>query len=427
MSILEVNVESCPSTIDAAALAAAVSEANAAAGSGDETWRSLFSGDLRDAQVEAVQACVRSIAPTCRNLLVLGIGGSGLGARALIEALRPSTWNLWPQKARRGPRCFILENIEPRLVTETLSEIQRDDPGGKHSVLATVSRSGMTAETMALHGLVSDVLDLPAAQHVAITGPEGPLRRIAEAQGGPILSIPEGVGGRFSVLSCVGLFPAAMCGIDIDALLAGAASMDSRCRDEGPASPAATLAAALVSAMGSGRSSQVLMPYATSLGALAAWWVQLWGESLGKVDGDGVRVGPTPMAAIGTTDQHSQLQGWREGPADKIIGIVSAPSIDEGTLPSDMGDEALAWMAGSSLGELSEAQRRATAASLGEADQLVYQIAMPAIDEASLGAFIAMWQIATAIAGRLLGVNAFDQGGVEHGKQLTREFLDAAR
>ncbi|MHC4217515.1 MAG: glucose-6-phosphate isomerase, partial [Planctomycetota bacterium] len=286
---------------------------NRTKGTGWERWRNLpFDPDRRD-HVTAVRRLVDVLKPQTDELIVLGIGGSALGAIALQTALNPLTWNVMPPDTRGGPRLFVLDNADPLLVGSVLEEIGRADPGFARTVINVVSKSGETAETAAQFMLIRSLLtsargDDHAAHVVAVTDPRaGTMRAICEAEGYATLPVPEGVGGRFSVLSPVGLFSAAMCGIDIDGLLDGAAEMDTRCSDPDPRhNPAAILAWLLVELAGAGKTIHVLMPYGNALAGLADWYRQLWAESLGKRqdrDGNEIFAGFTPIAALGATDQ----------------------------------------------------------------------------------------------------------------------------
>jgi glucose-6-phosphate isomerase len=268
--------------------------------------------------------------------------------------------------------------------------------------------------------------DTHARHVVAVTDPsKGTMRQICEREGYATLPVPDGVGGRFSVLSPVGLFSAAMCGIDIDALLTGAAEMDIRCRDaDFTKNPAAMLAWLLVELGESkGKTNHVLMPYANSLYLLADWYRQLWAESLGKqhdLAGNTVYAGFTPIKALGATDQHSQVQLYREGPNDKVLGLVEVERFDQDIeIPTGLGVEAIRYLEGRTMAQLLAAEKRATEYALVESQRPNYTIRFPVIDAHHVGQFISLWQIATAYAGLLLNIDAYDQPAVELGKQAT--------
>jgi glucose-6-phosphate isomerase len=264
---------------------------------------------------QQVRSLVAELKDGCENLVVLGIGGSALGNIALQTALNPYMYNL-DRKQRVGPRLFIFDNIDPPQLASFLDWVAE---ALDKTVFNVISKSGRTAETASQFMIVRQLLLEklgPAGykdQVVATTDPEqGTLRKIANEDGLRTLEVPEGVGGRFSVLSPVGLFSAAMCGIDIDSLLAGARDMDARvsCEDFRK-NPAAINAAIHYELYNRGKRISVMMPYSYALKDLADWYRQLWAESLGKasdLSDNEVHVGPTPAKALGTTDQHSQVQ-----------------------------------------------------------------------------------------------------------------------
>jgi len=393
-------------------VASSVADATKDAGHGDERWRTLWLDPMRTKHLKETGGLVESLKPDCKNLLLIGIGGSALGSRALHAALSIRTDDT--------PNFFVLDNIDPHTVLGTIKCIQGHDPTFKHTVVVVVSKSGETAEISALSMVIKSAM--PNATFVAITGETGTLNRVASQHNWTTLSIPKGVGGRFSVLSPVGLFPAAMCGIDIEGLLDGAALMDEQCK-QSTNNPAADLAVMLISALGAQRSVHVMMPYCDRLNQFAHWYVQLWAESLGKQNTEGKRVGPTPVAAIGVTDQHSMLQLWREGPRDKVIGFVSVQETEDIDLGSPL-DASQDWLQGQSLHSLQNAEMRATRESMHDANQATWSLTFKKLDAHSIGQFIALWQDTVAIAGRLLQINPYNQPGVELGKKLTRDALD---
>lgn len=372
------------------------------------------------------------------DVVVLGIGGSALGPIALRTALRPFGWNGLSDEARGGmPRLHVLDNVDPDTITATLAALPLE-----RTLFLVISKSGGTAETMAQYLLVRGTLDArlgaAATGHlVFVTDPaKGSLRPIAQREGIAALDIPANVGGRFSVLSPVGLLPAALVGVDVTALLAGAADMRRRCAEgELSANPAGAFAVLQwLAHVRHGRHVHVLMPYADPLRDLAAWFVQLWAESLGKIRPDGTAVGPTPVPALGATDQHSQVQLFMEGPADKTVTFVAvAGREDRGPIPSlhaDVPD--LAYLGGHTLGELLDIERRATAGALAARGRPNMTLTLDTVDPWHVGGLIQLLAQATAYAGELYGVNAFDQPGVELGKRFTygmmgRPGFEAAR
>lgn len=401
----------------------------ASRGTGWERWRELWNEPMRTDHLTAVNAAVKQArAGQFENLVVLGIGGSALGNTALQSALNPPTYNLLPAALRHGhPRMFVVDNVDPANFKAVLGLCD-----AKTTLFNVVSKSGETAETAAQFMIVRDILRTAlgerwAAHVVAVTDPaKGTMRAICDDAGITTLPVPEGVGGRFSVLSPVGLFSASMCGIDTGALLGGAKAMDQRCtRDRLTENPAAMLAFLLVE-LGTrkGKPNHVLMPYANSLYSLADWYRQLWAESLGKktdLSGETVYTGFTPIKALGTTDQHSQVQLYREGPNDKVIGFVEVESFgDDGqAIPTGMGVDELAYLEGKSLAQLLNAEKRATEYALVASSRPNFTITFPVIDAHHVGEFIALWEIATAYAGLMLNIDAYDQPAVETGKKAT--------
>lgn len=399
-------------------------------GTGMEGWRALPFDPARSQHLSAVQGLADELRPDTENLIVLGIGGSALGLIALQSALNPATYNLMPRELRNGPRMFVLDNVDPINVSAVIDEVRRTDPDLQRTVVNVVTKSGETAETAAQFLLLRSLLRqaLPEAyarRIIAVTDPaSGTMRSICDKEGYRTLPIPEGVGGRFSVLSPVGLFGAAMCGIDVAALLDGAAVMDERCRTtEIRSNPAAILGWLLTAHAARGRHLHVLMPYCNALYLMADWFRQLWAESLGKrvdVEGRVVHAGPTPIKALGTTDQHSQVQLYREGPNDKVIGFVQVQDMGEPVkIPADLDVEALAYLQGANLGALLAAEKRATEYALVESQRPNYTLTLPAIDANVIGQFIQLWELVAAYAGLLLNINTYDQPAVETGKLAT--------
>jgi glucose-6-phosphate isomerase len=368
------------------------------------------------------------------DILLLGIGGSALGPIALRTALRPYGWNQLDSGARRGaPRLHVLDNVDPATIAAILGRLDL-----ARTLVIVTSKSGGTAETMAQYLVVRARLDAllgtRAREHlVFITDPsKGALRPIAAREGIAALDIPPAVGGRFSVLTPVGILPAALMGIDTAAMLVGAADMRDRClAPELARNPAGTFAVLQWLADARlGRRVHVLMPYSDPLRDIAAWFVQLWAESLGKQRGDGVHVGPTPVAALGATDQHSQVQLFMEGPQDKtvcFIAVKETGAAGDVEIPHLHGDvPELAYLGGRRLGELLDIERRATAGALARRGRPNMTLEVERVDPWHLGGLLMLFEVATIFAGVLYGVNPLDQPGVELGKQFTYAMLGRA-
>jgi glucose-6-phosphate isomerase len=367
------------------------------------------------------------------NVVVLGIGGSGLGAVMLREALLGPGWNERSPEAREHyPTLHVLDNPDPHTVAELLARLDL-----RRTLFNVISKSGSTAETLAQYlvvkGRLQDAVgaDKVRGHFLFTTDPEqGALRRIAEAEGIPTLAVPPNVGGRFSVLTPVGLLPAGVCGVPLEALLEGAAEMEVRCRSEVLAENPAGLLAALLHAADTelGAGIHVLMPYSDRLRSLAFWFQQLWAESLGKtIEGEGEprEVGPTPLPAVGATDQHSQVQLFMDGPRDKVVLFVAVGATGDPVAIPDLHPETpeLSYLGGRTLADLLDAERRATTEALRLRGRPSVTIEIGSVDAASVGALVMLFQAATVYAGALYGVDALDQPGVELGKRLTYGLL----
>jgi glucose-6-phosphate isomerase len=373
------------------------------------------------------------------NVLLLGIGGSALGPIALRTALRTHGWNMLDHDARGGHPCLhVLDNVDPATITAVLGRLELS-----RTLVLVISKSGGTVETMAQYLIVRDALlrELGEArarrQIVFVTDPEqGALRRIARQEGVDAVDIPANVGGRFSVFSPVGILPAALIGIDVRALLDGAAHATAQAQGSELSKnlPGTFATLQWLADTRHGRNIHALMPYADPLRDIALWFVQLWAESLGKRRADGTLAGPTPLPAVGATDQHSQVQLFMEGPLDKTVSFISVAGREkEGLIPSAHSDiPELAYIGGHTLGELIGVEHRATAGALAARGRYNLTIELDTIDAWHVGALLQSFCLATAYAGALYNVNAFDQPGVELGKNFAYAMLgrpgsDAAR
>jgi glucose-6-phosphate isomerase len=284
------------------------------------------------------------------------------------------------------------------------------------------------AQYLVVRAWLEEALGSAAFRHLVFTtDPErGALRELASREGIATLSVPPSVGGRFSVLSPVGLLPAALVGIDIQGLLAGARRAVERAEADDLRKNPAALYAALhwVADTGLGARIHVLMPYTDRLRDFAEWYRQLWAESLGKrVDRNGrpVFAGPTPVGAVGATDQHSQVQLFMEGPYDKVISfvVVDDLGVDLPIPPRDNLPPDLAYLPGHTLAELLRAEYEATSAALARMGRMNCTLRLPALTAQTVGELIMFFQLATGYAGAWYGVDPFDQPGVELGKKLT--------
>jgi glucose-6-phosphate isomerase len=378
--------------------------------------------------IDAVHALVEHFRDRCDVLIVLGIGGSALGNIALQNALNPYTYNLMSDRTRPGPQLFVLDNVDPDQIKSVIELVA---PKIRKTIVNVISKSGETAETAAQFILFRDLLRQKLGKKykeniLATTDPKGgTLREICNKEGYRTLEVPEGVGGRFSVLSAVGLFSAAMCGIDIDAALAGAAEMDKRVKDgDLLKNPAAMIGAISYLLDQKGKPISVMMPYSSSLYSLADWFRQLWAESLGKQNGlkrKNVFAGQTPVKALGTTDQHSQVQLYREGPNDKMITFLEVERFAQKlAIPSSMNDvPALDYLPGSTFQTLINSERLGTEYALLESQRPTMTVVFPQISPQTVGQFLYMYETAVSYTGGLLEINTYDQPAVQLGKDAT--------
>lgn len=369
------------------------------------------------AGVEALAAESR-VAP--RHVVVFGAGGSGLGGRALCALAAPGA----------GPGVRFADNLDARGFAALTAEL---DPA--RALFLVVSKSGGTAETLAQFlaawewARAAGGEDAARRAFLVLCQPGGgPLRRLAARRGLRVIDHDPDLGGRYSVLSPVGLAPAALAGLDARAARAGAAEvLRAALAADDPRDSAPALGAAVQVALAETRGVRmvVTMPYCDRLAPFASWFGQLWAESLGK-DGKGT----APVAALGPRDQHSQLQLWRDGPADKAFTLISVAADGSGPrVPAGAAaeDPDTAWLAGAAFDDVVLAMERATGDSLAAAGRPVRRLRCAALDERALGALFMHFMLETVIAGRLLGVDPFDQPAVEHGKRLARRYLGARR
>jgi glucose-6-phosphate isomerase len=392
---------------------------------GEQSWL-----DLPDdvALADEITAFAREASASYDDYLLIGIGGSSLGAIATIQALAHPYRNLLPRDKRVGPRFFVLDNPDPEKVNATLETVDLSK-----TLVNVVTKSGQTAETMAnflvaLEALESAVGKDQARKQVLATTDRssGLLRQLADQEGYRTFSVPDGVDGRQTVLSAVGMIPAALAGVDIHQLLAGAGAMRDRCKQPDLRSNPAYLSAAInfLATTTRGKSMLVTMPYADALFGICDWFRQLWAESLGKrhsIDGREVFAGQTPIKALGAIDQHSQIQLYTEGPNDKVISLIRAGEYRASSTiaepPASIAD--LAYLKNAELGQLLDREALATAWALTQAQRPNYTITTPVIDAFAVGEFFFLYELQTVMGGALFGVNPFGQPGVEAGKNAT--------
>lgn len=374
--------------------------------------------DLPEQEINHITDFTDSISEKYDTMLVLGIGGSALGNKALYSALRTE---------RNLPRrVLVYDNVDPVFLHEILDSIELD-----RTLFNVITKSGTTAETMAGYMILTDLIQKryphDYKQRIIITTDreKGFLRQVIRKEGYPSFVVPDNVGGRFSVLTDVGLLSSAFAGMDIAQLLKGAASMRLRCESQDICENPAYLNGLLhYLYMREGKNISVMMPYSNALYDMADWYRQLWAESLGKrkdLRGRDIYVGQTPVKALGSTDQHSQVQLYAEGPHDKVFTFLKVESFTHDyEIPNLHPErEEVNYLGGRKLSELLNAEALATAIALSDAGRPNCTISFPALDEFHLGEFIMMYEIQTVFTGNLLHINPLDQPGVEAGKIAT--------
>ncbi len=368
------------------------------------------------------------------NILVLGIGGSALGGIAVTEALLKPYWNLLTSEQRNGaPRIFFLDNIDPDSMSGLLDMLDL-----KKTLVNVITKSGSTAETMSQFMILKDRLEKELGDDyrkniVATTDKKtGILRQIAEQEGYKTFVVPDDVGGRFSVFSAVGLLPFALLGIDIDEITNGIKDMDLALKNTDINENIAAQNALIQYLMDTkkGKHLSVMMPYSSRLKYVSDWYVQLWAESLGKnedLQGNHVHIGPTPIKALGVTDQHSQIQLYNEGPNDKIINFIRVEEFDTTLeIPKIFEYTGIGYLGGKTVNALLNAEADSTKVSLSDYARPTVTITLQRVDGYNVAQLLYMLEVQTAIAGELYNINTFNQPGVEQAKNYTYALMGRA-
>jgi glucose-6-phosphate isomerase len=382
----------------------------------------------RTGDLDEIASTAARLRAGATDVVLLGTGGSSLGGQTLAQLADIGVRGV--EAFRAGPRLHFMDNLDPVTFGALLDRL----PLATTRFVA-ISKSGGTGETLmqtaaALSavkaaGLAARIGELFVGVSEAVKpGKANGLRELLGASV-PVLEHDPGVGGRFSVLSNVGLLPAAVLGLDVAAIRRGAAMALAPvlAAQSAAAVPAALGAALNAAAAAAGKNIAVLMAYADRLERFSRWYVQLWAESLGK-DGKGT----TPLGALGPVDQHSQLQLFIAGPRDKLFTVITTGVAGKGPrIDVDLARRAgEADFAGRTIGDLVAAQGRATAQTLAKHGCPVRTIHVETLDETSLGALLMHFMLETIIAAHLLGVEAFDQPAVEEGKVLAKQYLAGA-
>ena len=362
--------------------------------------------------------------------VVLGIGGSALGPIAAFQALCHLHYNDLSKEKRNGPKFYVEDNVDPERMQALLDVIDVEK-----TMFNVITKSGATSETMTQYLIIMDILTEKlgnkASEHMIATtsAKKGNLIKIAKEKGLKTFYIPDGVGGRFSELCPVGLLPAAVLGIDIKEFLSGAAYMDGLCKDaDATKNPALMSALLSYLSMKNGKNISVMMPYADGLKYIADWYCQLWAESLGKTvdrSGKAIYAGQTPVKSLGVTDQHSQVQLYTEGPFDKVTTFLAVDNYRNTFVISDGCPDIpdVNFLCGHTMNELIQAERTATEYALTVKHRLNRTVYLPEINAFTLGELLFFFELETAYAGEMLDIDAYNQPGVEGGKNATYALL----
>ncbi len=373
--------------------------------------------NLPKADLSAIVSYVKECQGKFNDLILVGIGGSSLGLEAIVNALLPFGYN-GLSYSERGcfPRIWVADNPDPNKIYWIKKHCVPSD-----TLICVISKSGGTVETVSNFAIFYEWIKKEVENYkehiVVITDPEnGALREFANIENITSFEIPKNVGGRFSVLSSVGLVPARLLGIDIEKLLKGANDLYYDYKDL-----ILNMSAVYLHYLKKGYNINVLMPYSSRLEKFSEWYCQLWGESLGKKSGE-QRLGSTPVKAVGAIDQHSQIQLYKDGPFDKLITFIEIKiheqfeKVHSFFPPYDYIDDA-------ELGSLLNLELKSTEASLHKENKPNVKIIIDTFDEYSLGMLFMLFQSVVAVLGLSLKINPFDQPGVEEGKMFAYGLL----
>ncbi len=368
------------------------------------------------------------------NVLVLGIGGSALGGLAVTEALLKPYWNLLTSEQREGlPRIFFLDNIDPDSMNGLFNMLDLSK-----TLVNVITKSGSTAETMSQYMIIKDkmqqLLGDDYRKNIVVTTDKklGILRQLADQEGYKTFVVPDDVGGRFSVFSAVGLVPFALVGLDVDKLINGIKDMDLNLKNTDIFENIAAQGALIQYLMDTklGKNLSVIMPYSSRLKYVSDWFVQLWAESLGKEydnNGNKINAGPTPIKALGTTDQHSQIQLYNEGPNNKIITFIRVENFDTTLeIPKIFEYTGIGYLGGKTINDLINAEADSTRVALSDYSRPTMTISINKVDEYNIAQLLYMLEVQTAIAGELYNINTFNQPGVEQAKNYTYALMGRA-
>ena len=360
---------------------------------------------------------VKTVSGKFNDLIVIGIGGSSLGFEAIVDAILPYGYNSLSFSERGGfPRVWIADNIDPyKSYWITKNCVPQD------TVVCVITKSGSTVETISnfmyiYNWLENEVEDIKEHIVIITDNVDNPLRKFGKEKNFNIFDIPLNVGGRFSVLSPVGMLPAAILGMDINKFLQGAkdVTMDNY-------EKILCLAAVYIYYIEKKYNINVIMPYSSRLNAFGKWFCQLWAESLGKkynLHGEVVNFGTTPLPSIGANDQHSLMQLFKEGPSDKIITFIEVENHDFEINLQKVYIKEFEYLKEKKIGELINIELKSTELALKKENKTSIKIKIENIDEYTLGYLFMLYQYVVPVIGYTYDIDPFDQPGVEEGKKF---------
>jgi glucose-6-phosphate isomerase len=365
----------------------------------------------RTADLDGIETLAKELRTRFRNIVVAGTGGSGLSGRTLTQ-----------MKLSGASMIHFLENIDPDTMDDLLAHLDVEN-----TCFLIISKSGGTAETLSQYYVLFDHVVAKLGKNavrerfIIITmRTNNPLRRAAAEHGLRVLDHDHDIGGRFAILTVVGLLPAAIAGLDIRALRRGAQSVVAQM--ESCASPAAcppAFGAALQYAfVEAGYPMSVMLPYSERLSGFSSWYRQNWAESLGKGG-----KGSTPIRAVGTTDQHSQLQLYLDGPRDKLFHMILLDRAGKGAVIRAPEGAELDYLRGKTMGDVMAAEQKATFETLVLNHRPVRVFKLDVLGEEQMGALLMHFMLEIILTAGLFNVNPFDQPAVEDGKKLTCDYL----
>lgn len=384
--------------------------------------------DKQPEVVKSINAFSQKVKGKYDDLVIVGIGGSAVGTRAMFDALLPANWNQLSKEQRNGfPRYHIIDNIDPDHLNEVLATINF-----KKALVNIVSKSGSTAEPMANFMIIREKLAQAigaknVSQHIVYTtDPKSSvLKTLAKEENSPAFPIPPTAGGRYSIFSSVGLLPAALVGIPIEELLRGVGTINKSLKQSDIfKNPAAQAAVIEHNGFKNGKNISVFMPYSSKLASTSDWYVQLWAESLGKAEdlnGKIINTGQTPIKAVGAVDQHAQMQLYNAGPFDKIINFVRIKAFQNKLpIPKLFSNKPeFNYLGGHSLDKLIQSEFDGSRASANAHNRGNTTLVLPKLDAYHYGQMLQFLMFKTAVMAGFLNINGFDQPNVELGKQFT--------